>query len=160
MPIQRSLRISRTHSFDALRCAESSKRLACPLKISIVLLIPMFRRPPVIFVFFAPSRLGTVNEVSFKQHDKRELIDSKVNGFDPPSAQVVSTEVERSDFVVLHVRLVVLGAWKAHYDFGENRVATLALLTITTLPGRRSCGTATAKFSGHAFTFRSWPTVF
>ena len=42
----------------------------------------------------------------------------------------------------------------------ENRVATVALLTITTLPGRRSCGTAMAKFSGHAVTFRSSPTVF
>jgi hypothetical protein len=64
------------------------------------------------------------------------------------------------DFVVLPDCHIMLGAWKARYDFGENRVATLALLTITTLPGRRSCGTATAKFSGHAFTFRSWPTVF
>jgi hypothetical protein len=80
MPIQRSLRIRRTHSFDALRCAESSKRLPCPLKISIVLHIPMFRRPPVILVF-APSKLRTVNEVSFKQHDKRKVIGSKVNGF-------------------------------------------------------------------------------
>src|SRR6266702_6079549 len=57
-------------------------------------------------------------------------------------------------------RYIVLGSGKARYDFGENRVATLALLTTTTLPGRRSCGTAMAKFSGHAFTFRSWPTVF
>jgi len=55
---------------------------------------------------------------------------------------------------------VVLDGGNARYDFGANRVATLALLTITTLPGRRSCGTATAKFSGHAFTFRSSPTVF
>jgi hypothetical protein len=76
MPIQRSLRIRRTHSFDALRCAESSKRL---LKISVVRLIPMFRRPPVIVVF-APSRLRTLNEVNFKQHDKREVISTKVNG--------------------------------------------------------------------------------
>lgn len=80
MPIQRSLRIRRTHSFDALRCAESSIRLPCPLKISIVLHIPMFRRPPVILVS-APSKLRTVNEVSFKQHDKRKVIGSKVNGF-------------------------------------------------------------------------------
>jgi hypothetical protein len=76
MPIQRSLRIRRTHSFDALRCAESSKRL---LKISVVCLIPMFRRPPVIVVF-APSTLRTLNEVNFKQHDKREVIGTKVNG--------------------------------------------------------------------------------
>jgi hypothetical protein len=76
MPIQRSLRIRRIRSFDALRCAESSKRL---LKISIVFLIPMFRRPPVIVVF-APSRLRTLNEVNFKQHDKREVIGTKVNG--------------------------------------------------------------------------------
>jgi hypothetical protein len=74
------LRIRRTHSFDALRCAESSIRLPCPLKISIVLHIPMFRRPPVILVS-APSKLRTVNEVSFKQHDKRKVIGSKVNGF-------------------------------------------------------------------------------
>src|SRR5215472_14771633 len=51
-------------------------------------------------------------------------------------------------------------AGMARYDFGENRVATVTLLTITTLPGRRSCGTAMAKFSGHAVTFRSSPTVF
>src|SRR5690348_13841858 len=76
MPIQRSLRIRRTHSFDALRCAESSKRL---LKISVICLIPMFRRPPVIVVF-APSRLRTLNEVNFKQHDKGEVIGTKVNG--------------------------------------------------------------------------------
>ena len=76
MPIQRSLRIRRTHSFDALRCAESSKRL---LKISVVWLISMFRRPPVTVVF-SPSRLGTLNEVNFKQHDKREVIGTKVNG--------------------------------------------------------------------------------
>jgi hypothetical protein len=31
----------------------------------------------------------------------------------------------------------MLGGWKPRYDFGENRVATLALLMITTLPGRR-----------------------
>src|SRR5215469_3972450 len=48
-------------------------------------------------------------------------------------------------------------AGMARYDFGENRVATVTLLTITTLPGRRSCGTAMAKFSGHAVTFRRWP---
>jgi hypothetical protein len=81
MPIQRSLRIRRTHSFDALRGAESSKRLPCPLKISTVFRIPMFRRPPVIFVF-GPSRLKTLNEVSFKQHDKREVIGGKVIVFD------------------------------------------------------------------------------
>jgi hypothetical protein len=40
----------------------------------------MFRRPPVILVS-APSKLRTVNEVSFKQHDKRKVIGSKVNGF-------------------------------------------------------------------------------
>jgi hypothetical protein len=56
----------------AVRCAEPSKRLPGPLRISIVLLIPMFRRPPVIVVF-APTRLRIVNEVSFKQHDKREV---------------------------------------------------------------------------------------
>jgi hypothetical protein len=58
----------------------------------------------------------------------------------------------------LVVSLAML-AVKARYDFGENRVATVALLTITTLPGTRSRGTVTAKFSGHSFTFRSWPTV-
>ena len=40
----------------------------------------MFGRPRL-FLFLAPSRLSTVNEVSFKQHDKREVIGSKVNGF-------------------------------------------------------------------------------
>jgi hypothetical protein len=74
-----------------MRFAESSKRLPCPLKTSIVLLIPMFRRLPVILVF-APSRLRTVNEVSFKQHDKREVIGSKVNGF-------TLLELRRSAFV-------------------------------------------------------------
>src|SRR5262249_52898737 len=34
---------------------------------------------------------------------------------------------------------------------------SLTLLTITTLSGKCSCGTAIAKFSGHAATFRSWP---
>src|SRR5262249_7577519 len=60
----------------------------------------------------------------------------------------------------LPAAVVVLGGGNARYDFGENRVATVTLLTITTLPGRRSCGTAMAKFSGHAVTFRSSPTVF
>jgi hypothetical protein len=54
----------------------------------------------------------------------------------------------------------VLGSGNARYDFGENRVATVTLPTITALPERRSCGTAMAKFSGHAATFRSSPTVF
>ena len=43
--------------------------------------------------------------------------------------------------------LLCSAAGMARYDFGGNRVATLTLLTITTLPGRRSCGTAMAKFS-------------
>ena len=46
------------------------------------------------------------------------------------------------------------------YGFGAYRVDTVTLLTITTLPAKRSCGTAIARFSGHAATFRSWPTVF
>src|SRR5205823_14523340 len=46
------------------------------------------------------------------------------------------------------------------YGFGAYRLDTVTLLTITALPGKRSCGTATARFSGHAATFRSWPTVF
>lgn len=46
------------------------------------------------------------------------------------------------------------------YDFGETRVATLALLTLMALPGSRSGGVVMAKFSGHAATFRSSPTVF
>jgi len=60
----------------------------------------------------------------------------------------------------LPAAVVGLDGGNARYDFGENRVATVTLLTITTLPGRRSCGTAMAKFSGHAVTFRSSPTVF
>ena len=48
----------------------------------------------------------------------------------------------------------------AAYGFGETRVATLALLTFTVLSGRRSCGVIMTKFSGHAVTFRSLPTVF
>src|SRR5438552_16390523 len=48
----------------------------------------------------------------------------------------------------------------AAYGFGETRVATLALLTFTVLSGRRSCGVIMTKFSGHAVTFRSSPTVF
>src|SRR5262249_17440213 len=60
----------------------------------------------------------------------------------------------------LPAAVVVLGGGNACYDFGEKRVATVTLLTITTLPGRRSCGTVMAKFSGHAVTFRSSPTVF
>ena len=51
------------------------------------------------------------------------------------------------------------GGQRRAYVFGEVRVATLALLTFTTLSGRRSSGVVTAKFSGHAATFRSSPTV-
>ena len=40
------------------------------------------------------------------------------------------------------------------------RVATLALSTFTVLWGSRSSGVVIAKFSGHAATFRSSPTVF
>ena len=40
----------------------------------------MLRRPPVMLVF-APSRLKTLNEVSLKQHNKCEVIASKVNGY-------------------------------------------------------------------------------
>ena len=47
----------------------------------------------------------------------------------------------------LPAAVVVLGGGNACYDFGEKRVATVTLLTITTLPGRRSCGTTMAKFS-------------
>jgi hypothetical protein len=46
------------------------------------------------------------------------------------------------------------------YGFGETRVVRLALLTFTALSGLRSCGVMITKFSGHAFTFRSSPTVF
>src|SRR5438034_39460 len=45
------------------------------------------------------------------------------------------------------------------YGFGEVRVATLALLTFTALSGWRSSGVVITKFSGHAATFRSSPTV-
>jgi hypothetical protein len=45
------------------------------------------------------------------------------------------------------------------YVFGEVRVATLALLTLTTLSGRLSSGVVMTKFSGQAATFRSSPTV-
>jgi hypothetical protein len=46
------------------------------------------------------------------------------------------------------------------YDFGDVRVATLALLTRTALSGYRSCGVVIAKFSGQAVSLRSSPTVF
>jgi hypothetical protein len=45
------------------------------------------------------------------------------------------------------------------YGFGETRVAKLALMTVTT-PSSRACGVVMTKFSGHAVTFRSSPTVF
>src|SRR5262245_39702504 len=48
----------------------------------------------------------------------------------------------------------------ASFGFGEVRVATLALLIFTALSGRRSCGVVITKFSDHAVTFRSSPTVF
>jgi hypothetical protein len=48
----------------------------------------------------------------------------------------------------------------AHYDFGDVRVATLALLTLNAPPEPRSCGVDIAKLSGHAVTLRSAPTVF
>src|SRR5262249_11815683 len=44
------------------------------------------------------------------------------------------------------------------YAFGETRVATLALLTVTTRSA--ACGVVTTKFSGHAVTFRSSATDF
>ncbi len=47
----------------------------------------------------------------------------------------------------------------APYGFGETRVATLALLTFTALSGWCSCGVVITKFSAHAVTFRSSPTV-
>jgi hypothetical protein len=47
----------------------------------------------------------------------------------------------------------------ARYDFGETRVARLTLLTFTALSVLRSCGVVITKFSGHAATFRSSPTV-
>src|SRR5215217_6907731 len=51
--------------------------------------------------------------------------------------------------------------WSAlPYGFGETRVATLALLTFMVLSGWRSGGVVMAKFTGHAVTFRSSPTVF
>ena len=46
------------------------------------------------------------------------------------------------------------------YDFGDVRVATLTLLTLTALSGYRSCGVVIARFSGQAVTLRSSPTVF
>jgi hypothetical protein len=46
------------------------------------------------------------------------------------------------------------------YGFGERRFALLALLTFITLSGWRSCGVVITKFSGHAVTLRSSPTVF
>lgn len=49
---------------------------------------------------------------------------------------------------------------RALYGFGEKRVATLALLTFAALSGLRPCGVVIAKFSGHAVTLRSSPTVF
>ena len=49
---------------------------------------------------------------------------------------------------------------RRRYDFGDVRVATLTLLTLTALSGERSCGVVIAKFSGQAVTLRSSPTVF
>ena len=40
------------------------------------------------------------------------------------------------------------------YVFGEVRVATFTLLTLTALSACRSCSVVTAKGSGHAVTFR------
>jgi hypothetical protein len=48
----------------------------------------------------------------------------------------------------------------AGYCLGETRVATLALLIFTAFSGWRSCGVVITKFSGHAVSFRSSPTVF
>jgi len=46
------------------------------------------------------------------------------------------------------------------YGFGETRVARLALLTFTALSVSNSGGVVITRFSGHAATFRSSPTVF
>src|SRR5262249_39263150 len=53
-----------------------------------------------------------------------------------------------------------LGQSNGPYGFGERRFAPLALLTLIALSGRRSCGVAITKFSGHSVTLRSSPTVF
>ena len=45
------------------------------------------------------------------------------------------------------------------YCFGETRAFTLALLTFTALSGWCCCGVVITKFSGHAVTPRSSPTV-
>ena len=50
-------------------------------------------------------------------------------------------------------------AKRAPYGFGETRVATLALLIFTVFSGWCSCGVVITKFSAHAVTFRSSPTV-
>jgi len=54
---------------------------------------------------------------------------------------------------------MTLGEGKRLYCFGDVRVATLALLTFTTFSSW-PCGVIIAKFSGHAVTFLSSPTVF
>ena len=46
------------------------------------------------------------------------------------------------------------------YDFGVTRVACVALLIRIALSEWRSCGVVITKFSGHAVTLRSSPTVF
>src|SRR5207248_8558018 len=46
------------------------------------------------------------------------------------------------------------------YDFGATRVAWLALLTLIALSGFGSGGVVITKFSGHADTLQSSPTVF
>jgi len=56
--------------------------------------------------------------------------------------------------MLLTLRLSALTHAPSSYGFGETRVATLALLTLTALPGRRSSGVVITKFSGHAVTFR------
>jgi hypothetical protein len=46
------------------------------------------------------------------------------------------------------------------YGLGASRVVTLARVTLIALSGWRSCGLVITKFSGHAATLRSSPTVF
>src|SRR5262245_19445799 len=45
------------------------------------------------------------------------------------------------------------------YGFGETRVALVALLTFTVPAGSIAGGVVTTKFSGHAVSFRSSPTL-
>jgi hypothetical protein len=73
----------------------------------------MFRRP-LLFLVFARSRLSSSNEASFKQHDKREVIGSKVNRFSHLCPQYLRSGIRG--------RAAASSELLEHHAYGRNAV--------------------------------------